>query len=319
LPLALGEAALTGAPVVCTDVGASLRVLSDPDDFSRFSAIVAPNDARALARAQISLLALLGEWSRYAEDTEPAPILTSNPTPADVAKITRRMYEKSDQRRKLGMMTRAIVQKSFSGDRYLREHEQMLWIGKARKLMSTRDVESTEYANALVSTEISTPATEETITIPPSAIRSWRSSISSTASNTPTEYQPFSVRVPIANTQSVFSENTGSITEVGSSMQIYSPRAFHHSAWGSQPSPYELSVSNSLTQPLRSERVNTNHSPTSGLQAPGKLYTLCRGDLRPYRNSDISVVIKDGFWKSRAHRASMGGPAAERFSNKSLA
>jgi glycosyltransferase involved in cell wall biosynthesis len=31
LPLALGEAALTGAPVVCTDVGASLRVLTDPD------------------------------------------------------------------------------------------------------------------------------------------------------------------------------------------------------------------------------------------------------------------------------------------------
>src|ERR1700761_3633469 len=56
LPLALGEAALTGAPVVCTDVGASLRVLSDPDDFSRFSAVVAPNDARNLARAQINFL-----------------------------------------------------------------------------------------------------------------------------------------------------------------------------------------------------------------------------------------------------------------------
>jgi hypothetical protein len=29
------------------------------------------------------------------------------------------------------MMARSIVQKSFGGERYLREHEQMLWIGKA--------------------------------------------------------------------------------------------------------------------------------------------------------------------------------------------
>jgi hypothetical protein len=41
------------------------------------------------------------------------------------------MYEKTEQRRKLGMMARSIVQKSFGGERYLREHEQMLWIGKA--------------------------------------------------------------------------------------------------------------------------------------------------------------------------------------------
>ncbi|KAJ5930600.1 Glycosyl transferase family 1 [Penicillium verhagenii] len=138
LPLALGEAALTGAPVVCTDVGASLRVLSDPDDFSRFSAVVAPNDALALARAQISMLALLGEWSQYAGDDEVAPILTSAPTPKDVAIITRRMYEKTAQRRELGMKTRQIVQKSFSGARYLREHEQMLWIGKSASTMARR-------------------------------------------------------------------------------------------------------------------------------------------------------------------------------------
>jgi hypothetical protein len=34
------------------------------------------------------------------------------------------------------MKSRAIVQKSFSGDRYLREHEQMLWVGKARHDMA---------------------------------------------------------------------------------------------------------------------------------------------------------------------------------------
>jgi hypothetical protein len=133
LPLALGEAALTGAPVVCTDVGASLRVLTDPDDGKRYSEVVAPNDAYGLARAQINLLAMLDEWAQYAEDSpdQPAPILPHKPTPEDVEVITRRMYEKTNQRRKLGMMARTIVQKSFGGERYLREHEQMLWVGKA--------------------------------------------------------------------------------------------------------------------------------------------------------------------------------------------
>ena len=133
LPLALGEAALTGAPVVCTDVGASLRVLTDPDDGKRYSEVVAPNDAYGLARAQINLLAMLDEWAQYAEDDpdKPAPVLPHRPTPQDVEIITRRMYEKTDQRRKLGMMARTIVQKSFGGERYLREHEQMLWVGKA--------------------------------------------------------------------------------------------------------------------------------------------------------------------------------------------
>lgn len=133
LPLALGEAALTGAPVVCTDVGASLRVLTDPDDGKRYSEVVAPNDAYGLARAQINLLAMLDEWAQYAEDDpdKPAPILPHKPTAKDVEVITRRMYEKTEQRRKLGMMARTIVQKSFGGERYLREHEQMLWVGKA--------------------------------------------------------------------------------------------------------------------------------------------------------------------------------------------
>jgi hypothetical protein len=132
LPLALGEAALTGAPVVCTDVGASLRVLTDPDNGKRYSEVVAPNDAYGMARAQINLLAMLDDWAQYAEDNgAPAPILPHKPTPKDVDIITKRMYEKTVQRRKLGMMARSIVQKSFGGERYLREHEQMLWIGKA--------------------------------------------------------------------------------------------------------------------------------------------------------------------------------------------
>ena len=134
LPLALGEAALTGAPVVCTDVGASLRVLTDPDTGACYSAVVAPNDARNLARAQINFLALLDEWAPYANDPDGSitPALTDRPTAGDIETITKRMYEKTEERRALGMKSREIVQKSFGGERYLREHEQMLWIGKAR-------------------------------------------------------------------------------------------------------------------------------------------------------------------------------------------
>jgi hypothetical protein len=90
-----------------------------------------------MARAQIKILALLEEWSQYADDSACSQTtldasLPETPRPEDVTRITQRMYEQSDARRALGMKSRAIVQKSFSGDRYLREHEQMLWVGKAR-------------------------------------------------------------------------------------------------------------------------------------------------------------------------------------------
>lgn len=137
LPLALGEAALTGAPIVCTDVGASRRVLTDPDDGACYSAVVAPNDAYALARAQIQLLAMVGPWAKYADDgpDELPPVLPWHPTKSDVDFLSRRMFEKSAQRRRLGMRGRGVVEKCFKGERYLREHEQMLWVGKAYRGM----------------------------------------------------------------------------------------------------------------------------------------------------------------------------------------
>lgn len=132
LPLAMGEAALTGVPVVCTDVGASFRVVTDISTMKKFSAVVAPNDSYSLARAQVEILALLGEWSAYANDSDPnyKPKLPQIPTPEDAKWIVKRMYEKQEYRRKLGMMGRDNVLTSFSSHRYLREHEQMLWIGK---------------------------------------------------------------------------------------------------------------------------------------------------------------------------------------------
>jgi hypothetical protein len=131
LPLAIGEAALTGAPIVCTDVGATFQVVTDPDDSKkRYGTVVAPNDPRALAKGQIAVLAMMDEWEALGEDDESPGRLPDTFTPEDVLRITKRMYDKTPQRRKLGFRLREIVQKCFSGDRYLREHEQMLWIGK---------------------------------------------------------------------------------------------------------------------------------------------------------------------------------------------
>jgi glycosyltransferase involved in cell wall biosynthesis len=135
LPLAMGEAALTGVPVVCTDVGASFCVVTDRATGDAFSEVVPPNDSESLARAQINILALLGKWAPHAEDAPGAtvPVLSyPNPTPREVKAISDRMYAKKDQRRILGMKGRENVLNNFSSHRYLREHEQMLWIGKHR-------------------------------------------------------------------------------------------------------------------------------------------------------------------------------------------
>lgn len=135
LPLAMGEAALTGTPVVCTDVGASFCVVTDGQTGDRFSEVVPPNDSESLARAQISILALLGRWAIHADDPPGGPPqVLSYPTPSaeEVLRVTQRMYDKTEQRRKLGMLGRENVLKNFSSERYLREHEQMLWVGKYR-------------------------------------------------------------------------------------------------------------------------------------------------------------------------------------------
>jgi len=49
-------------------------------------------------------------------------------------------------------MTQKIVQKSFNGDRCLREHGQMLWIGKSMNLMATRPVDDVHEAKDIAST-----------------------------------------------------------------------------------------------------------------------------------------------------------------------
>jgi glycosyltransferase involved in cell wall biosynthesis len=132
LPLAIGEAALSGIPIVATEVGATALVLTDPDDpTKRYGEVVPPNDPEALARAQLSILSMLGPWTEFTTEKIPPPPLPDVFKPADVAWITKRMYDKTDERRALGLKLRDVVLRSFHGQRYLREHEQMYWIQRS--------------------------------------------------------------------------------------------------------------------------------------------------------------------------------------------
>jgi glycosyltransferase involved in cell wall biosynthesis len=132
LPLAIGEAALSGVPIVATEVGATSLVLTDPDDMKTlYGEVVPPNDPESLARAQLSILAMMGSWTQYTRTAEPAP-LPYTFSAEDVSRITQRMYEKSEDRRQLGLKLRDVVLRSFHGHRYLREHEQMFWIQRRR-------------------------------------------------------------------------------------------------------------------------------------------------------------------------------------------
>ncbi|KAK0871047.1 hypothetical protein LTR87_013052 [Friedmanniomyces endolithicus] len=73
LPLAIGEAALSGVPIVATEVGATSLVLTDPSDINkRYGEVVPPNDSESLARAQLSILAMLGQWAQYTSTGVPA-------------------------------------------------------------------------------------------------------------------------------------------------------------------------------------------------------------------------------------------------------
>ncbi|KAL2002885.1 hypothetical protein VTN02DRAFT_5671 [Thermoascus thermophilus] len=306
LPLALGEAALTGAPVVCTDVGASLRVLSDPDDFSRFSAVVAPNDPLSLARAQIEMLALLGEWSKYAEDSEPAPVLPSSPTPEDVARITQRMYEKSEHRRKLGMMSRNIVQKSFSGDRYLREHEQMLWIGKSLKLMASRARDSIGPDDITIAVELAAPIEEEVIAIPRSAVDSWRSSAASGMSTLLTSVSNFPMLNGYKRSNSALSGLSNISTETESALRFPSNASLP--IFAPRPSDSHSAASGLLSTPGRLSPWDRNSPTSRNSLAQNRPMELHRGlyheELRRYRNSDVSTVMREEFYNSSAYRAS---------------
>lgn len=163
----MGEAALTGCPVVCTDVGASFRVVTDPVTWKKFSAVTAPNDSYSLAKAQVNILALLDEWSEYADEPEGSrPKMSLHPTKEEVEMITKRMYDKTEQRRRLGMLGRTNVLSSFSSERYLREHEQLLWIGQLQS-PSYRDPVEAAKARLLPLRELENPSMEALLSSEP--------------------------------------------------------------------------------------------------------------------------------------------------------
>lgn len=78
------------------------------------------------------MLAVCGKWSSFATDNggEFSNGIPDHPTKEQVDRIQQRMYDQSDSRRALGLNMRNTVLRKFDGDRYLREHEQMLWIGQ---------------------------------------------------------------------------------------------------------------------------------------------------------------------------------------------
>ncbi|KAG9251738.1 uncharacterized protein F5Z01DRAFT_627081 [Emericellopsis atlantica] len=135
LPLAIGEAALAGVPIVATEVGATALVMTDPEDQDkRYGEVVPPNDPLALARAQLSILGMVGPWAKFTEEVQAEPsaaasaVLPDDITSGVVDWLTQRMYDKSPDRRRLGLLSREVVLHSFHGNRYLREHEQMYWV-----------------------------------------------------------------------------------------------------------------------------------------------------------------------------------------------
>jgi len=135
LPLAIAEAALAGVPIVATAVGATSLVLTDPDDPAlRYGEVVPPNDPTALARAQISILAMAGPWAKFSGDVDkrgsvlPHLHVPETITSRDVEWLSKRMYEKQEARLQLGLLGRQVVLRGFHGKRYLREHEQMYWV-----------------------------------------------------------------------------------------------------------------------------------------------------------------------------------------------
>ncbi|KAF7558003.1 hypothetical protein G7Z17_g335 [Cylindrodendrum hubeiense] len=143
LPLAIGEAALAGVPIVATEVGATALVLTDPNNpEQRFGEVVPPNDPLALARAQISILSMVGQWTKFTDEVDlktDIPTLPDEITPDDVEWLQKRFYAKAEYRRKLGMLSREVVLHSFHGNRYLREHEQMFWIQWHQSKMKAED------------------------------------------------------------------------------------------------------------------------------------------------------------------------------------
>eukprot|EP00741_Cyanophora_paradoxa_P007044 tig00001073_g6815.t1 len=126
LPLALAEAALAALPVVCTDVGGSPALLS---------AAPAPGEAGSMSPRAASCVPA----SEGARRRRWSPRL--RPPGAAPAALAARVAQAGPLRRALGLRLRAAVAASYGIDRYVREHEQQLWLfamrAAARRAVAT--------------------------------------------------------------------------------------------------------------------------------------------------------------------------------------
>ncbi|KAJ3411087.1 hypothetical protein HDV05_002757 [Chytridiales sp. JEL 0842] len=130
LPLALGEAGLAGIPIVCTMSGGSREVIADEQ--GRFlGRAVSPGNPYELALAQLQVLGSFDGFEAVATGKEvPNPTkLTELIEQGRFDDIYERIMTHKHLRRQLGQLQREYVRRKFAGERYLREHEQLLNAG----------------------------------------------------------------------------------------------------------------------------------------------------------------------------------------------
>ncbi|KAI9330603.1 hypothetical protein BDR26DRAFT_695285 [Obelidium mucronatum] len=132
LPLAIGEAGLCGLPVVCTNVGGSLEVISDLKTGALYGAIVPPSRSRQLALGQLQVFAMANGLDTFVD-----PSRTDSPGIQElIARGPEALEERimdpevGQMRERLGELFGLKTQSVFSISRYCREHEQVLWLGE---------------------------------------------------------------------------------------------------------------------------------------------------------------------------------------------
>lgn len=113
--------------IVCTEAGGSRAVIQDESGVT-FGRTVNPGSPYDLALGQISVLGLFDGLEDISEGRNPssdAIRLIDYIASRRFDEIYDRIIAMRDKRRLLGLRLRELVIRKFSGERYLREHEQM--------------------------------------------------------------------------------------------------------------------------------------------------------------------------------------------------
>ncbi|KAJ3020098.1 UNVERIFIED_CONTAM: hypothetical protein HDU68_010352 [Siphonaria sp. JEL0065] len=134
LPLAIGEASLCGLPVVCTNVGGSLEVISDLKTGALYGAIVPPSRSRQLALGQLKVLGMTDGLDVFVDASRDrgGSLTVQELVALEPKKMEERIMDPEIRklREELGEMFCEKTKSVFSISRYCREHEQVLWLGE---------------------------------------------------------------------------------------------------------------------------------------------------------------------------------------------